>query len=299
MRFGIDLGGTKTEILGLGKDGQEVYRKRIPTRKETYEHIVEDITSLVLEAEQELGQKGTVGVGIPGAVSPKTGLIKNANTTVLIGKPFDGDLTKSLDRPVRIANDANCFTLSEAADGAGKGHQVVFGVIVGTGCGGGIVIDGKIINGVNAIAGEWGHNRLVDVEPEDGEMHPCYCGMKGCIETFISGTGFQRQFKRNCDQDVKAQNIVQRALEGDEQCSAALALLEKQMAKALAGVINILDPDVIVMGGGLSNVQRIYDNIPKHLDRYVFSDSVETKVVRAMHGDSSGVRGAAWLWPEA
>jgi predicted NBD/HSP70 family sugar kinase len=276
LRIGIDLGGTKIELLALEAGGHEAFRKRVPTPQGDYAGTLAALTALVEECERALGGKGTVGIGIPGALSCVTGLVKNANSTRLIGHDLKGDLERALDREVRIANDANCFALSEAADGAGKGTSVVFGVILGTGVGGGIVVEGRVLTGPNAIAGEWGHNPLPLPAGADLPLPECYCGRRGCIETYLSGPALAR--------------------DGGAESQEALARYEERLARALAGVVNILDPGVIVLGGGLSNVQRLYDNVPRLWQRHVFSDHVATRLVRNVHGDSSGVRGAAWLW---
>jgi len=270
-RIGIDLGGTKTEAIALDAAGGEVFRKRVPTPRGDYAATLATIKALVDEAGE-----GTVGVGIPGALSHATGLVKNANSTWLIGKPLKQDLERVLGREVRIANDANCFALSEATDGAAAGAEAVFGVILGTGVGGGIVVRGRIVEGANAIAGEWGHNPLPLPRGDDMPLRPCYCGRAGCIETYLSGPALER--------------------DGGE---AALDLYCERLARALAGVINILDPNVIVLGGGVSNVARLYDQVPKLWTRQVFSDRVATRLLPPRHGDSSGVRGAAWLWEPA
>ncbi|MDP1652924.1 MAG: ROK family protein [Rhodocyclaceae bacterium] len=275
LRIGIDLGGTKTEIVALADDGRELLRERVATPRGDYAGTVAAIAGLVKSAEQKVGagRTATVGVGIPGAESRVTGLIKNANSTWLIGQPLRADLAAALGRPVRLANDANCFALSEATDGAAQGAQVVFGVIFGTGVGGGIVVDGQVLVGANAIAGEWGHNPM----PGDEAVRPlCYCGRQGCIETFLSGPAL--------------------AADGGAENEAAMQRYEQRLARALAQVINILDPDVIVLGGGLSNLDRLYDRVPRLWGAHVFSDAVATRLVKNRHGDSSGVRGAAWLW---
>jgi fructokinase len=284
LRIGIDLGGTKIEGLALDVEGREVFRKRVPTPRGDYGATISAVQSLV----REIGE-GTVGIGIPGAESQATGLIKNANSTWLIGKPLRKDLEAALGRPVRLENDANCFALSEAVDGAGKGACVVFGVILGTGVGGGIVVDGKIIRGANAIAGEWGHNPLPQPGEQDFPLPPCYCGRAGCIETYLSGPGLSRDHERRTGQQLKAEQIVSL---GDQ----SLERYMERLARALAGVINVLDPDVIVLGGGMSNVARLYTEVPRLWGRHVFSDQVATRLSPPVHGDSSGVRGAAWLW---
>ncbi|MDQ1342373.1 MAG: fructokinase [Pseudomonadota bacterium] len=272
MRLGIDLGGTKTEIVALADDGAELLRERVSTPRGDYAATVATIASLVVLAEAKVGSGGTVGVGIPGAESRVTGLVKNANSTWLIGRPLRTDLETALGRPVRLANDANCFALSEAVDGAAAGAEVVFGVILGTGVGGGIVVKGEVLVGANAIAGEWGHNRM----PDENEDRPCYCGRRDCIETWLSGPAL--------------------AADGGADDEAALQRYERRLARALAQVINLLDPDVIVLGGGVSNLDRLYDRVPRLWGEWVFSDHVATRLLKNKHGDSSGVRGAAWLW---
>ena len=271
-------------------------RKRVATPRDDYQGILRSIQALVVEVETELGQQGSIGIGTPGALSPATGLLRNCNSTCLNNKPFKQDLTTLLQREVRMTNDANCFALSEAADGAGASGRIVFGVIIGTGCGAGIVVDGKVIDGPNAIAGEWGHNPLP--WPEDGELQStqCWCGQHGCIETFLSGTGFASDYFRATGTRQNAKEIEQAAKSGNKEAQNAMQRYERRMAKSLAHVINIVDPDIIVLGGGMSNVKRLYDNIPKIWGEYVFSDKVFTKLVAPVHGDSSGVRGAAWLW---
>ena len=295
MRLGIDLGGSKIEIVALGDDGNELLRERVATPQGDYAATLAAIAGLVAATEQKLGAGGTaasVGIGIPGAESKATGLIKNANSTCLIGQPLRRDLEAALGRPLRLANDANCFALSEATDGAAAGAAVVFGVILGTGVGGGIVIDGKVLTGANAIAGEWGHN------PMPGEHHRplCYCGRKGCIELYLSGPGMAKEHKRTTMNDLLPEQIVAQAAAGDADCEASLQLYETRLARALATVINVVDPDVIVLGGGLSNIDRLYASVPKLWGAFVFSDRVDTRLVKARFGDSSGVRGAAWLW---
>lgn len=297
MRIGIDLGGTKIEAIALADDGRELYRKRSPTPRGDYQATTAAIKALVDNVEAELGGRGTVGVGIPGSISPATGLVKNANSTWLIGEPLDKDLSALLDRQVRVDNDANCFAISEAVDGAARGARCVFGVIVGTGCGGGVVIDMRGLTGPNYVAGEWGHNELPRMTAAERPGPNCYCGLNGCIETFISGTGLANDYAQASGESVSGPDIVARAAAGDPQAGAALARYEDRMARALSSVINVLDPDVIVLGGGMSNVRRIYENVPRIWDRYAFSDTVDTPLVPPVHGDSSGVRGAAWLWP--
>lgn len=296
MRIGIDVGGTKIEAVALGRDHRVLARRRVATPRHDYEATLAAVVALVAEIERETGQRGTVGVGIPGAVSPATGLVKNANSTWLNGRPFAEDLAARLDRPVRLANDANCFILSEATDGAAAGVHVAFGVILGTGTGGGITVDARLLVGRNAIAGEWGHNPMPWPRPGEWPGPPCYCGRTGCIETFLSGPGFARDFEAATGQALDPAAIVERAEAGDADAEAALGRYEDRLARALASVINILDPDVIVLGGGMSKIDRLYTNVPQRWDPFVFSDRVDTRLVRALHGDASGVRGAAWLW---
>lgn len=298
MRIGIDLGGTKIEAMVMGRDGAARARKRVPTPQDDYPGIIQAIADLVRTVETETGARGcSVGVGIPGARSLATGLVKNANTTCLNGQPLDRDLEAALGRPVRIMNDANCFALSEATDGAGAGAKVVFGVIIGTGCGGGIAIDGQVLSGANAIAGEWGHNPLpwpTDVERPGAA---CFCGRSGCVETFLSGPGLARDHAEHSGEHLTPGEISARAGQGDPAAEATLVRYEDRMARALAVILNVLDPDVVVLGGGLSNLDRLYRNVPKLWPEYTYSDQVTTRLVKAAHGDSSGVRGAAWLWP--
>lgn len=296
LRIGVDLGGTKIEIIALDGDGTVLTRRRTSTPRDDYTATVDTIVSLVMTVESELARRGSVGVGIPGAISPATGLVKNANSTWLIGKPLDRDLAAALDRPVRLANDANCFAVSEATDGAAKGAEVVFGVIVGTGTGGGVVVHGRPLHGANAIGGEWGHNPLPWPRADELPGPACYCGHHGCIETWLSGPGFERDFQAATGLALSAAAIVRAAEEGDAQAEAALRRYEDRMARALASVINLLDPDVIVLGGGMSNIVRLYRNVPTLWGQYVFSDRVDTRLLPPAHGDASGVRGAAWLW---
>lgn len=300
MRIGIDLGGTKVEVVVLDLEGEEIFRERMPTPQGSYQGTVDTIISLVLRAEKATSLKGSVGIGIPGAMAASSGLVKNANSVCLIGKPLQEDLQRALNRPVRIANDANCFAVSEATDGAAAGAGVVFGVIVGTGCGGGVVVNGEVISGINAIAGEWGHNSLPwPTTTELNEGSSCYCGFNGCIETWLSGPGFTRDYQRHGgEQQLRAADIVARALDDDLLASTVLEAYCQRMARALASVINIIDPDVIVLGGGMSNTQHLYQRVPEIWQKYIFSEyAVDTRLVQARHGDSSGVRGAAWLWP--
>jgi fructokinase len=297
MRIGIDLGGTKIEGIAIDEQGVERQRFRIPTPRGDYAAIVQAVASLVGDIEAAQGQNATVGVGIPGAVSPATGLVKNANSVELIGHPLDRDLSQALGREVRVANDANCLALSEATDGAGAGGSVVFGVILGTGVGGGIVVDGRVLVGPHAIAGEWGHNPLPWPRDDERPGPLCYCGRAGCNETFLAGPSLSRDHRQHAGQDLEAPEIAANAETGDAQARATMARYEDRMARALAVVINVLDPDVIVLGGGVSNIERLYREVPRLLPRYVFSDTVSSPIVKAKHGDSSGVRGAAWLWP--
>ncbi len=304
MRVGVDLGGTKIEAIILDEGGGERARRRVPTPQDDYPGIVQAIADLVQNVESDAGARGTVGVGIPGALSLATGLVKNANTTCLIGQPLDRDLEAALGRPVRIMNDANCFALSEAVDGAGAGAKVVFGVIIGTGCGGGLVIDGNVLTGANAIGGEWGHNPLPWPDQTERPGTPCFCGQSGCIETFLSGPGLARDHYDHTGEQLTPEEIAARAAGGgtgdaDGNADATFRRYEDRMARSLATILNVLDPDVVVLGGGLSNVDRLYRNVPKLWSGYTYSDVVTTRLVKAVHGDSSGVRGAAWLWPAA
>jgi len=296
LRIGIDLGGTKTEVIALDKNGDELLRERVDTIKNDYSQTLATITRLVSHVESTLKRKGSVGIGAPGAISPATGLIKNSNSTWINGKPLLQDVEKALVRPVRIANDANCFALSEAMDGAGKDCSVVFGVIIGTGTGGGIVVNKKILVGPNAIAGEWGHNALPWPGPGEMPGPACYCGKRGCVETFLSGPGMALDHYAITGFSFTALDIVRKSEQGDVDAEITLKRYERRLAKALASIINVLDPDVIVLGGGLSNISRLYEQAPKLWGEYVFSDTVATRLLRAVHGDSSGVRGAAWLW---
>jgi fructokinase len=298
MRIGVDLGGTKTEIIALSRHGQELFRRRVDSPRDDYQATLHTIVSLVTGVESELGATGTVGIATPGALSLQTGRMKNANSVWLNGRALKQDLEMALKRELRMANDANCFALSEATDGAAAGAEVVFGVIVGTGTGGGIVVRGQLLSGTNSIAGEWGHNPLPWVTPEELPGPPCYCGKHGCIETYLSGPGLAGDYFSQVGSVLEAKAIVQNAATGDHQAEQVLQRYENRMARALAGVINILDPDVIVLGGGMSNITRLYTSVPKLWPRYVFSDDVQTRLVAPRFGDSSGVRGAAWLWPE-
>jgi len=298
VRLGIDLGGTKIEAAVLGRDGGIVARRRVPTPAGDYRATVMAIVDLVGALEIELGAQCSVGVAIPGAISPATGLVKNANSTCLIGHQFDRDLEAALGRPVRLANDANCFALSEAVDGAAAGARVVFGVILGTGVGGGVVVGGRVLTGPNAIAGEWGHNPLPSPSPADLPAPPCYCGRSGCIETYLSGPGLAADHRRASGQNLSGEAIAAAAGSGDAAAEASLRRYEARLARALAGVINILDPEIIVLGGGLSGIARLYEAVPRLWKAHVFSDTVATRLTPPRHGDASGVRGAAWLWPD-
>ena len=290
-RIGIDLGGTKIEIVVLSPSGGIALRRRVDTPP-VYEAIVTAIAGLVRAAEDELGVQASVGVGIPGVISPATGLVKNANSQALIGHALDQDLSAALSRQVRVENDANCFALSEATDGAGAGQHCVFGVIMGTGCGGGIVIGGHVLSGRNRIAGEWGHTPLPWPRPDESPPPPCWCGQSGCLELYLSGPGLAR----SCNAP-NAAAVERRAAEGDAAALLALERHADRLARGLAVVMNVLDPDIIVLGGGVSNMTFLYERVPTLMARYVFSDTASTPIVRNQHGDSSGVRGAAWLWP--
>ena len=341
MRIGIDLGGTKTEIICLNSNnGKELYRHRVPTPKNDYQATIKNMADMVFLSYLKLGEKGTVGVGIPGTISSITGNVKNANSTWLNGNPLDKDLGNILDREVKVENDANCFAVSEATDGAARGAKVVFGVIIGTGCGGGVVAEGKPISGLNGIGGEWGHNPLPmpkifspnagseyleyfdrneDVETRISKIYKhkdklnfftndwaeneypgqqCYCGKRGCIETWLSGTGFKNDYIHVTGETLSTHDIIANAQKGEEKAVAALNRYIDRMAKSLAGIIDIIDPDVIVLGGGMSNITKLYDAVPAIWDKYIFSDDCHTKLVPPRFGDSSGVRGAAWLWSD-
>jgi fructokinase len=303
MKIGIDLGGTKIEGIAFGSKGDTLFRNRIPTPAGDYAATIDAVAALVARIESETGQTGSVGIGIPGAISPATGLVENANSTCLIGHPLAEDLRRALGRDVRIANDADCFTLSEATDGAGSGYGSVFGVILGTGVGGGLAIGGMLVSGPNAIAGEWGHNPLpapgkAPAVSEPGPERVCYCGRTGCIETYLSGPGLSAAYFAETGENLSPGQIAANAGQGNPACEHLLKQYERNLARGLSMVINIVDPAAIVLGGGLSNLARLYDNVPKLLPDYVFSDTVHTVLLAPEHGDSSGVRGAAWLWPE-
>lgn len=294
MRVGIDLGGTKIEAIVLDDNNQTIMRERVKTPQGQYQATLLAIRSLVEMVKEKTGDIDSIGIGIPGAISRKTGLIKNANSVCLIGMDLKNDLEIMLSTPVKLANDANCFALSEAVDGAAKGAEVVFGVIIGTGCGGGLVVNEKIINGVNAISGEWGHNRLPWLEPDES-LDECYCGLKGCTETFLSGSGFSQHYLKRTGDDLSAKQIVELANQGNHLAQEMLENYSVWLAKGLASVINVIDPDVIVLGGGMSNIDYLYQRVPQIWHQWIFSDQVETKLVPPKWGDSSGVRGAAWL----
>jgi fructokinase len=297
LRFGVDLGGTKIEAIAL--DGPAVRaRRRVASPRDDYAATLQAVSGLVLSLEGEVGAQAPVGIGMPGAISPATGDVKNANSSWLNGRPLPEDLARVLPRQLRFENDANCFALSEAVDGAGAGARVVFGAILGTGTGGGIVADRRVWKGRNAIAGEWGHNPLPRPVADEVPGPPCYCGRTGCIETFLSGPGLSRDHARATGQRAEPAEIAARAEQGDAAAGATLARYEDRLARALSSILNVLDPDVVVLGGGLSNITRLYQNVPRLLERYVFSDRVDTPLVPPVHGDASGVRGAAWLWDE-
>jgi fructokinase len=297
IRLGIDLGGTKIEIVALDRDGGERLRRRVPAPRDDYAATIAAVAALVRDADRELGVRGTVGIGTPGSLSRATGLLRGSNSVWLNGHAIGVDLEAALGREVRLTNDANCFALSEAADGAARGAGVMFGVILGTGVGGGIVVAGRVLDGANAIAGEWGHNPLPWPRDDERPGPACYCGRAGCIETWLAGPAFARDHHRATGETRAAEEIAQRAATGDPGCAATLARYVERLARALAHVVNLLDPDVIVLGGGMSNVDALYDGVPRRWGPWVFSDRVDTRLVRHAHGDSSGVRGAAGLWP--
>ncbi len=301
VRIGVDLGGSKVAAIALDGAGGERLRLRVPTPAGDYDGTVRAVAGLVAEIERRLGTTGTVGIGIPGVMSPATGLVKNANSVCLIGRPLDRDLEAALGRPVRIANDANCFALSEATDGAAQGAGVVFGIILGTGVGAGAVIHGRVLVGANAIAGEWGHNPLPWPDAAELPGRACYCGKRGCIESFLSGPGLAADHAADVTAAREAAcapaEIAARAAAGDTRAEASLGRYERRLAKALATILNVLDPDVVVVGGGLSNLARLYVRVPQLWGAYAFSDAIATRFVPARFGDDSGVRGAAWLWP--
>jgi fructokinase len=298
MRIGVDLRGTKIEVVALDREGRILARRRVATPRHDYRKTLETIAELVAAVESELGERASVGVGTPGSLSPFSGCMRNANSVWLNGRPLDRDLAEVLGSPVRIANDADCFALSEAIDGAGRSARCVFGVIVGTGTGGGVVVDRQLLTGPNRIAGEWGHNPLPWPNRDELPGPPCYCGKRGCIETFLSGPGLTADYRRASGRRLRPAEISAAADAGDDQAEAALRRYEDRMARALAGVINILDPDAVVLGGGVSNLARLYRNVPPLVGTYIFSDGITLDLRPPTHGDSSGVRGAAWLWPE-
>lgn len=298
MRIGIDLGGTKIEGIALDGHGRELRRVRVAAPRDDYRQTVAAIATIVADLETATGMRGSIGIGMPGVVSPSSGLVKNANSTWLNGQPFEQDLQAALGRGVRLANDANCFTLSEATDGAAAGADVVFGVILGTGCGGGVAVHGRVLAGPNCLTGEWGHNPLPWPREDEWPGRPCYCGQTGCIETFLSGPGLANDYAAAGGDPVDAIEISRRVHAGqDENAQACMRRYEDRLARALTAVINLLDPDVIVLGGGVSNLESLYRNVPPQL-RPFGGEAARTRLVKAMHGDSSGVRGAAWLWPE-
>lgn len=296
LRFGVDLGGSKIEILALDGEGRERLRRRSVTPQGDYAATLDVVVRMVLDAERELGNSGSVGVGTPGSISRATGVLRGSNSVCLNGQPIKRDLEARLGREIRITNDANCFALSEATDGAGQGSHVVFGVILGTGVGAGIAVGGRVLDGPNAIAGEWGHNPLPWPRDDERPGAMCFCGRAGCIETFLSGPGLARDYAHDTGRTLSADAVVGLAARGNAAALAAIERYEERLARALAHVINLLDPDVIVLGGGLSNLDRLYANVPAQWARRVFSDRVDTRLAQNRHGDSSGVRGAAWLW---
>ncbi len=298
MRIGIDLGGTKIEAIALDNTGLELFRERVNTPQHDYAATIQAIAGLVLKIEKHCLQQGSIGIGIPGAISPASGRVKNANSVCLIGKPLQADLEARLSRPIRIANDANCFTVSEATDGAGHDANIIFGVIIGTGTGAGICINRQPLVGCNAIGGEWGHNPLPWPKTDELPGQQCYCGKQGCIETWLSGPGFTRCYQNAGGKAQNPQEILAQIEAGNEQAERALQEYEDRLARSLASIINIIDPDVIILGGGMGNIDRLYKNVPKLWSQYVFSDYVDTQLLAPRHGDSSGVRGAAWLWPK-
>jgi fructokinase len=297
FRIGIDLGGTKIEGAAIDRKGVVRFRRRTPTPSEDYRATVGAIAGLVAAIEREIGAAAPVGIGMPGTVSPATGLVKNANSTWLNGRALQPDLEAALGRPVRLTNDANCFALSEASDGAAAECRVVFGVILGTGVGGGIAVAGEVLTGANAIAGEWGHNPLPWPAPDELPGPPCYCGRSGCIETYLSGPGLAADHSRHSGYDLAPPAIAKRAQDGDRACRATMARYIDRLARGLAAVVNLIDPDAIVLGGGLSTIDELYREVPRLWTRYIFSERVDTRLLPPRHGDASGVRGAAWLWP--
>lgn len=296
IRIGIDLGGTKIEIVALDNQGNTLLQRRIPTPKGDYDHSVQAVTELVVAAEAQLGSRCSVGIGMPGSFSPTTGLVRNANSTWLNGRPFDQDLQHRLAREIRFANDANCLALSEATDGAGAGCPVVFAIIIGTGVGGGLALNGAVHQGRNLVAAEWGHTPLPWMTTDEYPGPPCYCGRRGCIETFVSGTGFSRDYFEHTGRQLTGEAIISAANSGDSEAQACFNRYQERLARAMAGVTNTLDPDVFVLGGGMSNLQPLYSNLPSLISKAVFGGEFTTPIRPAQHGDASGVRGAAWLW---
>ncbi|MFO1102581.1 MAG: ROK family protein [Methylocystis sp.] len=296
IRIGVDLGGAKIEAIALDAKGETLARRRVATPAHDYQAIVKSIAALVGDIDSDIGRRGAVGVGAPGAISTHTGLVKNSNTAVVNGKPLDVDLSQALARPVRVANDANCFALSEAVDGAGRGAGVVFGVILGTGVGGGIIVNGGIVEGRNRVAGEWGHTPLPWMTEDEYPGERCFCGHRGCVETFLNGAGLSRDYERRSGEGRSATEIAVLAEAGDAFARESLERYQDRLARGLAVVVDLIDPDVIVLGGGLSNISLIYDGLAARVGEYAFTDAFDTKILPNVHGDSSGVRGAAWLW---
>ncbi len=299
MRIGIDLGGTKIEALAIDNDGKELLRYRVDTPRDDYAGTIEAMAALVRRIEKETGKTGTVGAGIPGSISAKTGLVKNSNSTWLNGQPLDKDLHAALNREVRIANDANCLAVSEATDGAAAGKHVVFAIILGTGCGGGVAVNGQVHAGPNGTGGEWGHIPLPWPTDEENPGPLCYCGKRGCMEMWVSGTGLARDYKHLTGRQRTSREIIADFIAGDKDAMVAVDRLEDRLARGMSSIINILDPDVFVVGGGLSQAKHLYETLPKRLPKYVFGGEADTPILQAKFGDSSGVRGAAWLWPLA
>ena len=296
MRIGIDMGGTKIEGIALADSGEELLRIRVKTPRHDYEATIEAIAGIVRNLEAQTNQKGTVGIGIPGAISPQTGLVKNANSTWIIGRQFDLDVENAMARKIRLANDANCLAVSEAVDGAGAGAKVVFAIIIGTGCGGGIAIDQQVHGGLHSIAGEWGHISLGWMRPEEYPGTDCYCGQRGCLETFISGTGFENEYEKQTGVHKSGREIAELLEQDDADAEKVMQIYENRLARAIATAVNIIDPDVLVLGGGMSNLARLYKNVPELVQTWTFGGEFTTPIRPAKHGDSSGVRGAAWLW---
>jgi fructokinase len=297
VRIGVDLGGTKIEIIALDENGATVLRRRVPTPASDYSATVRAIAELVSSAQSRIGVSHTVGIATPGSLSPQSGLLRNSNSVVLNGKPLNRDIADALGLPVRLGNDANCLAISEAVDGAGAGCRVVFGAILGTGVGGGSVIEKQVLTGLNHIGGEWGHNPLPWATERERPGYRCYCGKHGCIETFLSGAGLTREYFSLSQKEFPAEHVAAAEQAGEPYAVQSLATYKDRLARSLAAVVNILDPDVIVLGGGISNIDTLYDELPALIGRHAFSDGIRTRVVRPAHGDSSGVRGAAWLWP--